>query len=157
MKLDIFMLNNILATDFKMYENFNVNKNNNFGVHNVNEFPKINEYKLSEKDKKEVVEAFKDCTLINPDEIIPFVLSNNALDYIQKIVPFVKSYFPNGDYYFDYMPDPDSSELDYLTLSIKGVGSLTDNFDTVKEIELKILAMDFLNNSFKINFFIEVE
>lgn len=157
MRLDMVLLNNILATDFEIYENLNVNKNNDFGVCKVNKFSKSDEYNLSKEDKNEIINAFKDCTLINPDEIIPFVLSNNALDYIQKIVPFVKSYFPNGDYYFDYMPDPDNSELDYLTLLIKGVGSLVENFDTVREIELKILAMDFLNNSFKINFFIEVE
>ena len=65
-----------------------------------------------------VLENFK---LINPEETVNFIRSNNGLlELLEKVYPLVKSYFPDYYYSLSYATDPEIRNLEDLMLCIHG-------------------------------------
>ena len=74
---------------------------------------------LIEENKRDcVLDNFK---LINLEEIINFISSNNGLlELLEKVYPLLKSYFPNCSYSLLYAPDPEIKSFEDLMIFIKG-------------------------------------
>lgn len=93
---------------------------------------------LIEENKKDcVLENFK---LINPEEIINFIRSNDGLlELLEKVYPLVKSYFPDYSYSLLYAPDPEIVTIEDLMLFINGdVNDYEYNKNKLYDLEREI-------------------
>lgn len=83
----------------------------------------INE-NIYKNDKGCVLENFK---LINRDEIVDFIRSNNGLlELIEKAYPLLMKYFPTYSYCLLYSVDPEILNLEHLMLFINGIDEVYD-------------------------------
>lgn len=90
------------------------------------------------EDKKGgVLDNFK---LINPEEIINFIRSNDGLlELLEKVYPLVKSYFPDYFYSLSYAADPEIKGLEDLMLCIHGdEKEFKNNRKKLQELEREI-------------------
>ena len=76
--------------------------------------------------EEEFLKNQKDCVLnnfklINPEEIVGFIRSNNGLlELLEKVFPLLVSYFPNYSYSLSYAQDPEIKRFEDLILCIHG-------------------------------------
>ena len=165
-KIDKLTLNNILANDYVAnkfnFKNENKNKDknkikdknkdnmkNNANLFNLND---LNDTQLDfdEEYKAKILNSFKDCILINPKEILEFVLANDSLDEIPKAVALFKKYYPDVDYYLKFIFDLDCPEFPHLVMYIlEYQGSFNENLLTLLSMKRELRKFDFSNNHFK--------
>lgn len=133
-----------------------------FNNYNLNQ-PRYFEYNYSkEKILKEYLENFiksfqlnilKQYTLINRDKIIKFILDHyDLIELIYNINPLLLKYFPNYNYYMEFVLDPEFESLNQLIIYIHDTDS-NNNFDInwnkLEKIREKIEKIDISNNEIK--------
>lgn len=115
-----------MSYNVEMIDSFNNYEfGNNTYTSNFNEDINNSDKLVLKNYLKEFIRQFQlnilnNYNLINPKEIIKFVLDNDDLiDLFQKINPLIKEYFPNHIYCLEFVPDPEFSNLNQLVCYIK--------------------------------------
>ena len=95
-----------------------------------------------------VLDNFK---LINPEEIMDFIRSNNGLlELIEKTYPLLKNYFPKYSYCLLHSIDPEIVNLEHLMLFINGNEELyNEDCLKLKELEREIYDLKISNCKIK--------